>query len=85
MTYKDEVADADRILELQKNLYENERQRFRAGLITVNNLIDQDQKYIMAVSAYCQVFINYMNAILEYKKVSGGLVSLDTTSAFLKK
>lgn len=85
LTYKDEVADADRILELQKNLYDNEQQRFRAGLITVNNLIDQDQKYIMAVSAYCQVFINYMNAILEYKRASGGLVSLDTTSAFLKK
>lgn len=25
------VADADRILELQKNLYENERQRFRVA------------------------------------------------------
>lgn len=81
-TYKTQVDDADRILNLQKNLYENEQQRFRAGLITVNNLIDQDQKYLLAVSSYCQVFINYMNAILEYKKCSGELISLDTTSAF---
>jgi outer membrane protein TolC len=82
--YKAQVDDADRILSLQKNLYENEQQRFRAGLITVNNLLDQDQKYLLAVSSYCQVFINYMNAILEYKKASGELISLDTTSAFSK-
>ena len=84
-TCKAQVDDADKILNLQKNLYENEQQRFRAGLITVNNLIDQDQKYLLAVSSYCQVFINYMNAILEYKKASGELISLDTTSAFIGK
>lgn len=83
-TYKEQVDDADRILTLQKNLYDNEQQMFKAGLITVNNLLDQDQKYLLAVSSYCQVFINYMNAILEYKKASGELISLDTTSAFSK-
>ena len=82
-TCKSQVDDADKILNLQKTLYENEQQRFRAGLITVNNLIEQDQKYLLAVSSYCQVFINYMNAILEYKKASGELISLDTTTAFI--
>lgn len=85
LTFKSEVDDADKILDLQKNLYENEQRRFRAGLITVNNLIEQDQKYLLAVSDYCHVYINYMNAILEYKRCSGGLVSLDTASAFMKK
>ncbi len=65
--YRNMVRDADNVLKLQKDLYENERKRFTAGLITVDNLLNQDQKFVTAELSYYQVLINCMQAILEYK------------------
>ena len=81
-TYKEGVSDANEVLELHRNLYENEQKRFMAGLITTENLFQQDQKYISAVASYYQVLINYMQAILEYKYYTGNLVKIDSDSAF---
>ena len=72
--YKNLVTDADNVLSLQKALYENEKKRFNAGLITVDNLLNQDQKYIAAELSYYQVLTNYMQAILEFKYYSAQLV-----------
>ena len=69
-------------MELHRTLYENVQKRFMAGLITTENLFQQDQKYISAVASYYQVLINYMQAILEYKYYTGNLVKLDSESAF---
>ncbi|EID85198.1 Outer membrane protein [Treponema sp. JC4] len=81
-TYKAGVSDASEVMELHRNLYENEQKRFMAGLITTENLFQQDQKYINAVASYYQVLINYMQAILEYKYYSGNLVKIDSDTAF---
>ena len=81
-TYKEGVSDANEVMELHRTLYENEQKRFMAGLITTENLFQQDQKYINAVASYYQVLINYMQAILEYKYYTGNLVKLDSESAF---
>ena len=75
--YKNLVADADEVLVLNKQLYENEQKRFNAGLITVDNLLSQDQKFISAELSYYQVLVNYMQAILEYKYYTASLVSID--------
>ena len=75
--YKNLVSDADEVLTLDKKLYENEQKRFNAGLITVDNLLQQDQKYLSAENSYCQVLINYMQAILEYKYYTANLVAID--------
>lgn len=72
--YKNLVKDADTVLSLQKNLYENERKRFNAGLITVDEVLSQDQRYISAQLSYYQVLINYMQAILEFKYYTAQLV-----------
>ena len=69
--YKKAVQNADEVLALQKNLYENEQKRFNAGLITVDSLMTQDEKYISAENSYYQVLINYLLAVLEYKYYTG--------------
>lgn len=75
--YKNLVADADEVLVLNKQLYDNEQKRFSAGLITVDNLLSQDQKFISAELSYYQVLVNYMQAILEYKYYTASLVGID--------
>lgn len=65
--YKKSVQSADEVLALQKNLYENEQKLFNAGLITVDTLLSQDEKYISAENSYYQVLINYLLSVLEYK------------------
>lgn len=65
--YKKSVQKADELLDLQKKLYENEQKRFNAGLITVDDLLVQDEKYIAAENSYYQVLVNYLLSVLEYK------------------
>ena len=65
--YKKSVQQADQLLDLQKKLYENEQKRFNAGLITVDDLLAQDEKYIAAENSYYQVLVNYLLSVLEYK------------------
>lgn len=81
-TYKTLVSDADDVLSMQKNLYENEQRRFNAGLITVDTLLNQDQKYIEAESSYYQLMINYMQSVLEYKYYTATLVDIDSKNIF---
>ena len=80
--YKNLVENADEVLSLDKKLYENEQKRFNAGLITVDNLLQQDQKYLAAENSYYQILINFMQAILEYKYCVANLVSVDADSMF---
>ena len=75
--YKNSVQNADEVLDLQKNLYDNEQKRFNAGLITVDNLLSQDEKYISAENSYYQVLINYLLSVLEYKYYTGELIFLE--------
>ncbi len=75
--YKNLVQGADSVLDLQKNLYENEQKRFNAGLITVDNLLQQDQKHISAENSYYQVLVNYLQAILEFKYYTASIVSVE--------
>ena len=65
--YKKSVQKADELLDLQKKLYENEQKRFNAGLITVDDLLAQDEKYIAAENSYYQVLVNYLLSVLEFK------------------
>ena len=81
-TYKIMVSDADSVLSMQQNLYENEQKRFRAGLITVDNLLNQDQKFLEAESSYYQLMTNYMQSVLEYKYYTATLVDIDSKSIF---
>ena len=74
--YKALVLDADEGLKLNLSLYENEQRRFSAGLITVDNLLSQDQKYIYAKTSYYQLLGNYMQAILEFKYYTANMVEL---------
>ncbi len=83
--YRSEFAGADEVLDLNKKLYDNEEQRFNVGLITVDTLLQQDQKYIAAENSYYQVLTNYLQAILEYKYYTATLVDVDTTTAFEAK
>lgn len=81
-TFKNMVSDADEVLKMQKNLYENEQKRFNAGLITVDNLLNQDTKYIEAENSYNQLLINYMQSVLEFKYYTATLVDIDSKSIF---
>ena len=75
--YKNSVKNADEVLDLQKILYENEQKRFNAGLITVDNLLSQDEKYISAENSYYKVLINYLLAVLEYKYYTADLIYIE--------
>ena len=66
----------------QKQLYDNEQERFKAGLIKVDNIIDQDQKYIQALQDRYQTLVNYLEALLEYKYATATLVYVDADSLF---
>ena len=75
--FKNSVQNADEVLDLQKNLYENEQKRFNAGLITVDNLLSQDEKYISAENSYYKVLINYLLSVLEYKYYTAELIFIE--------
>jgi outer membrane protein TolC len=81
-TYKHMLTDADEVLKMQKNLYDNEQKRFTAGLITVDTLLNQDQKYMEAENSYYQLLVNYMQSVLEFKYYTATLVDIDSDSIF---
>ena len=74
--YRESVKDADSVLEMQNSLYSNEQARFSAGMITVDNIIDADQKNINAQINYYQLLINYMDAVLQYKYSTASLLDI---------
>lgn len=80
--YRNSFMKAEESFGIQKQLYDNEQERFRAGLIKVDNLIDQDQKYIQALQDRYQTLVNYLEALLEYKYATATLVYVDVDSLF---
>ncbi len=80
--YRASLMGAEGIFALQKELYENEEKRFAAGLITVDNLIEQDQKFVQATSDRYQTLGNYLETLLEYKYNTASLIYVDADSVF---
>ena len=70
------VVNAKNALELQQQLYENEQRRFSSGLITVNDMSNQDSKYLDAQIQYYQIMIDYFRSVLEYKYYTGTLAEV---------
>lgn len=75
--YKGIIKDSAEILDLHKTLYENEQKRFDAGLITVDDLILQDQNYFDTQLSYYQFASEYLNSILEFKYYTADLLTLE--------
>ena len=74
--YHQQVISANEALTMQKQLYDNEKRRFAAGLITVDDMFVQDSKYIAAENQYYKIMTDYLNSVLEYKYYTGTLVEL---------
>ena len=75
--YRNSLLKAEGVYEMQNQLYDNEQERFRAGLIKLDNLIEQDQKFIQATQERYQTLVNYLQALLEYKYATASIVSID--------
>ncbi|MCR5724417.1 MAG: TolC family protein [Treponema sp.] len=74
--YHTQVVQANDALSLQKQLYANEQRRFDSGLITTDDMANQDAKYLDAQTQYYKVMITYLQAVLEYKYYTGSLVGI---------
>jgi len=74
--YRNQVVQANDALSLQKQLYANEQRRFESGLITVEDMFNQDSKYLDAQVQYYKVMITYLQSVLQYKYYTGTLVGL---------
>lgn len=77
--YHETASGAKNTLELQKELYDSELKRFKAGLITTTDFINQDTKYLQAQRSYNEVLSNYFLEILNFKYFSGELVEISDT------
>lgn len=75
--YRNSLLKAESVYEMQCQLYDNEQERFRAGLIKLDNLIEQDQKFIQATQDRYQTLVNYLEALLEYKYATASIVGID--------
>ncbi|MCR5290206.1 MAG: TolC family protein [Treponema sp.] len=74
--YRTHMVQAEDSLALQEKLYSNERKRFEAGLITINDISDQDTKYLNAQLQYYQMFVSYLQYAMKYKYYTGALVGV---------
>jgi len=74
--YRETVKNAGNVLELQKQVYENEQKRYDAGLSNVDNLIQQDSSWLEANINYYQIFETYLKYVMEYKYYTSGLVQM---------
>jgi len=72
--YYDQVVSANDALTMQKQLYENEKRRFDAGLITVDDMFNQDSKYLIAETQYYSIMTDYLQCVMEYKYYTGNMV-----------
>lgn len=72
--YYDQVVSANDALKMQKQLYENEKRRFDAGLITVDDMFNQDSKYLIAETQYYSIMTDYLQCMMEYKYYTGNMV-----------
>ena len=72
--YYNQVISANESLKMQKQLYENEKRRFAAGLITVDDMFNQDSKYLIAQTQYYKIMTDYLQCVMEYKYCTGTMV-----------
>ena len=72
--YYKQVISANDALKMQKQLYENEKRRFAAGLITVDDMFNQDSKYLMAETQYYSIMTDYLKCVMDYKYYTGNMV-----------
>ncbi len=72
--YYDQVVSANDALKMQKQLYDNEKRRFDAGLITVDDMFNQDSKYLIAETQYYSIMTDYLQCMMEYKYYTGNMV-----------
>ena len=72
--YYNQVISANESLKMQKQLYENEKRRFAAGLITVDDIFNQDSKYLSAQTQYYRIMTDYLQCVMEYKYCTGTMV-----------
>lgn len=75
-SFREQVLNAENALSLQKQLYANEQKRFEAGLITIDDMGTQDSRYLDAQTQYYQLMIAYLQAVLQYKYLTGNLVEV---------
>lgn len=79
-SWRNQVVNANNVLELREQLYDNEQRRFTSGLITVEEMSNQDSKYLDAQIQYYQIMIAYFKSVLEYKYYTGSLVEVTGNS-----
>ena len=72
--YYKQVISANDALKMQKQLYENEKRRFAAGIITVDDMFNQDSKYLMAETKYYSIMTDYLQSVMDYKYFTGTMV-----------
>lgn len=75
-SFKTQALNANSALEMQKQLYANQQRRFDSGLITVDDMIKQDEDYLSAKSQYYQIMTTFLQNIMEYKHCVGTLVEI---------
>lgn len=80
-SYKTLALNANSALEMQKQLYANEQRRFNSGLITVDDMINQDKDYLLAKSQFNQIMTTFLQNIMEYKHCVGTLVEITNGDA----
>jgi len=76
-SYKDIVKNAEDILNMQKEVFENEQKRFEAGLSSVDYLIQQDSSWLQANLNYYQTYETYLKYVMEFKYYTTGLVTVE--------
>ena len=79
--YKIQVQNANSALEMQKQLYANEQRRFNSGLITVDDMINQDREYLLAKYQYYLIMTTFLQNIMQYKYFSGTLAEITNGDA----
>lgn len=74
--YREFSLKANATLDMNEELHDNQIKRFKAGLITVNELYSQDEKLLNANSNFTKTLTTYYIQILYYKYYTNNLVNL---------
>lgn len=74
--YRKFSQKANDTLNMNEELHENQVKRFKAGLITVNELFSQDEKLLNANSNFIKLLTAYFMQVLNYKHYTNKLVAL---------
>lgn len=74
--YREYSQKANATLDMNEELHANQVKRFKAGLITVNELFNQDEKLLNANSSFVKFVTTYYMQILNYKYYTNNLVNL---------